>query len=401
VSLLEPVYNPGVSETSDGETRVRYEPDDAGCTVSVLAGEKAVAALRVVRLTMRLRGAFVPMAGIGDVRTHPAHRRQGHARRLFAATLEHMRQERYAVSLLFGISDFYWRFGYAPVLPEYDVSLSTRDAERLVASRPAAGAVAVRPGRPEDGPALLDLYTRANARRSGTLRRTAEAFDTRPKPDVQNWWFHPRRYVVAERDGAAAGYVALSGDPSAFRVREIVVPEEHVATAGTALVGALTEEALARRLERIRLPLPPDEPLMGLLRPVGCKMEVTYPSNSSGMGRIVDLPALAAALTPALAERAGALPDATRPGALELIAPATPEGAAGAEPEMRASLRWADGPAVTLTLPQAALCQLLHGYRGIDELRIDYPEAVAAAAAPLVRALLPAGYPHMWSPDHF
>jgi predicted N-acetyltransferase YhbS len=384
-----------------GAIRTRYEPDDAGCTVSVLDGERAVAVLRVIRLTMCLRGAFVPMAGIGDVRTHPAHRRQGHARRLFAATLEHMRRERYAVSLLFGISDFYWRFGYTPVLPEYDASLSTRDAERLVASRPAAAAVAVRPGRPEDGPALLDLYTRANAARSGTLRRTAEAFDTRPKPDVQNWWFHPRRYLVAEQDGAPQGYAALSGDPSSLRVREIVVPEAHVAGAGTALIGALTEEALARRLERIRLPLPPDEPLMGLLRPVGCKLEVTYPSNASGMGRIVDLAVLAEALTPELAGRAAALPDATRPGALELAATAVADGAAGAGPEQRATLRWGDGPALAVTLPQPALCQLLHGYRGIDELRIDHPDAVDAAAVDAVRALLPAGYPHMWSPDHF
>ena len=54
-----------------------------------------------------------------------------------------------------------------------------------------------------------------------------------------------------------------------------------------------------------------------------------------------------------------------------------------------------------MTLPQPALCQLLHGYRGIDELRIDHPDAVDAAAVPAVRALLPAGYPHMWAPDHF
>ena len=136
------------------DPEARYEPDDAGCKVSVLDGEQAVAMLRVIRLTMRLREALVPMAGIADVRTHPAHRRQGHARRLFAATLEYMRRERYAVSLLFGISDFYWRFGYAPVLPEYDVSLPTRHAERLVASRPARRRHrAPRPARGRTGPA--------------------------------------------------------------------------------------------------------------------------------------------------------------------------------------------------------------------------------------------------------
>jgi predicted acetyltransferase len=372
---------------------VRYQPGDSGCKVSVVAGEQTVADLQVLRLTMQLRGAPVQMAGIADVRTHPAHRRQGHARRLFAGTLAYLRRERYPLSLLFGISDFYWRFGYTPVLPEYDVSLTTREAERL-----GPGDATVRPARPEDGPALLRLYSLANRDRTGTLRRTAETFDPLPRQDVENWWFHPRRILVAEVGGRPAGYVALSGDPSSFRVRELIVPAEDVATAGAGLIAALASEAVARRLERIRLPLPPDEPLLGLLRPVGCKVEVTYPANEDGMGRIVDLAALAEALTPALAPRVAALPAPERPGALELVALADP---VAQEPEAQALLRWDPGRAVSVALPPQALCQLLMGYRGLDELRLHHPDAVAPEDLTAVGALFPAGYPHMWAIDHF
>ena len=41
------------------------------------------------------------------------------------------------------------------------------------------------------------------------------------------------------------------------------------------------------------------------------------------------------------------------------------------------------------------------GYRGIDELRLHHPGAVAPDDLPTVRALLPAGFPHMWALDHF
>jgi predicted acetyltransferase len=381
---------------------VRYEPDDSGCQVSVLASGQPVAILKVLRLTMHLRGASLPMAGIADVRTHPAHRRHGYARRLFGATLAYMRQERYPISLLFGISDFYWRFGYTPVLPEYEVTLSTLQAERLGTPPPgpvgAPSGTTVRPAQPADVPALLDLYARASAGRTATLQRQPSKFELEVKPDVENWWFHPRRYLLAEVEGRPAGYAVLSGDPSTFRVREIAVPPEHLTRAGPALLATLADEAVRRRLERIRLPLPPDEPLLGLLRPLGCKVEVTYPAQSDGMGRLIDLPALAEALTPALSEGVAALPPEQRPGALELVALAD---GTGAEPEARATLRWAPGRTIRVALPPQGLCQLLMGYRGIDELRLHHPEAVPPDDLPTVRALLPAGFPHMWALDHF
>jgi predicted acetyltransferase len=377
---------------------VRYEPDDTGCQVSVVVSGKAVAVLKALRLTMHLRGAPLPMAGIADVRTHPAHRRHGHARRLFDATLAYMRQERYPVTLLFGISDFYWRFGYTPVLPEYEVSLPTPHAERLSASLPTPEGATVRPARPADIPDLLDLYARASAGRTGTLQRQPSRFELEVKPDVENWWFHPRRYLLAEVGGRPAGYAVLSGDPSTFRVREIAVPEEHLTRAGPALLATLAEEAVRRRLERIRIPLPPDEPLLDLLRPLGYRVEITYPANSGGMGRLIDLQALAEALTPALAAQVAALPPQPRPGTLELVALADD---ARVEPEARATLRWGPGRAVRVALPPQGLCQLLVGYRGIDELRLHHPGAVTPDDLPTVRALLPAGFPHMWALDHF
>ena len=76
---------------------------------------------------------------------------------------------------------------------------------------------------------------------------------------------------------------------------------------------------------------------------------------------------------------------------------------AGDEPEERAtvSLGSDGGETVTLRLPQQQLCQLLMGYRGIDDVRRQHPDACAKEVVTVLRALLPEGYPHMWSIDHF
>ena len=402
------------------ETELRYEAEASGFRVSVVQNGQPVAKLRVHRYTMHLAGAAVTMGGVADVVTHPLHRGRGHAGRMLEGAVTFMQRERYALSLLFGISDFYWRFGYTPVLPEYSLSLSTRDAERL-----EAGGATIRPAVPDDAGALLEIYTRVNAGRSGTLQRTEQTLDTRPRDELENRWFHPRRFLVAEVGGRIAGYAVLHGDPSRFRVLEVAVPAEDVATAGAALLGALAQEAVRRRLERVRLPLPPDAALAALARQIGCQQEITYPANGDGMGRIVHLAALAEALAPAIGPRLAALPGGDPVGTLHLVCPAAPAGAASAgapagQPgdrpwdrpgdrpggqndvtETEAVLPFGAGRTVRLALPQQRLCQLLMGYRGVDDLRIQHPDAVAPEDVEVIRTLFPAGYPHMWAIDHF
>jgi hypothetical protein len=382
---------------------VRYEREGTVCKISVCVDGEAVSRLEVIDYAMRVAaapGAWVKMGGIGNVVTHPQHRGRGYAARLFGATVEWMRGERYAVSVLFGIPNFYYRFGYIPVLPEYELSLSTVAAEGL------AGAAAVRPARDGDAGALLALYERVNARRSGAVRRTAEAFAALPAGD-DSWWRHPRRLVIAEAgaSGEAAGYAILHGNPSRLQVLELGVPAEHVATAGASLVAWLAQEAARRRLEQIRLPLPPDDPVARFLRRAGCRVQITYPANGGGMGRIVHLAALAEALTPALRDRAALLAPDTRPGKLELVCPGSGDGA-GTPGETGESgetgvIDLGAGPSITISLPQPQMCQLAMGYRSIDDLLVDWPEAVPAAGLPMVRALFPDGYPHMWPIDHF
>ncbi len=370
------------------EPEMRFEQVDGPrsrqckqCKLSLDVAGETVGRAEINDLTMRLASAWVRMGGIANVVVQSQHRGKGYASRLMREAVSYMEREGYAVSILFGIPDFYHRFGYVPVTSEYNVSVAVRDTERLSAT------TTVREAQQEDHAGLLDLYTRANARRSGAVRRT-RVFYAALADEV--WWGHPTRILVAGETGHPTGYMLLEGDPASLSVMDVIVPAEHVATAGASLIAWLGQEALARRRERLRLPVPPDEPLVGLLRGIGCKVETTYPANYGGMGRIVDLAALATAIKPAIADRIQTLPVEARPGRVELDCPDTGQ----------AHLEFGSGSLLTIRLPQQQLLQLLMGYRGIDELWREHGGDDAGDLA-AIRALFPAGYPHMWELDHF
>ena len=367
------------------EPEIRFEQVDGPrrrkCKLNLDVAGETVGRAEVNDFTMRLYGVWVRMGGVANVVVQSQHRGKGYASRLMREVVSYMERERYAVSILFAIPDFYHRFSYVPVTPEYAVSVAVRDAERLPAT------TTVRPARQEDRAGLLDLYTRVNARRSGALQRTRAFYETLGEGV---WWGHPSRMLVTGESARPTGYMLLEGDPASLSVMDVIVPAEHVATAGASLTARLGQEALARRRERLRLPLPPDEPLVTLLRGIGCKVETTYPANYGCMGRIVDLAALAAAIEPSIADHIRALPVEARPGSVEFDCPGA--GQAG--------LELGSGPALRIRLPQQQLLQLLMGYRGIDELWRVYGGTDASDLA-AIRALFPAGYPHMWELDHF
>ena len=304
-------------------------------------------------------------------------------------TLGYMREEGFLVSVLFGIPGFYDRFGYATVMPRKSlVTLSTSQAERL------SGGLTVREARLEDRSALLAIYDAANREQNGALQRTANAFSS--WTDDPDDWFQERRKVLVAEDGGRPVAYALGekGWHPASKWGEaryeIAVPGETAFRAGPSLVRALAAEAAEQRSEWLSFEMVPDAPLAGVLRDVGYKQEIEYSSNQGGMGRIIDLAGLAAALTGTVARR---LQEGT---ALEDVGKVVWE--CGSE---QAEIACGLGKTVSVKLPQQALFQLLMGYRSIAELRRFWPGCVADEELAAVDALFPAGFPYMWRLDHF
>ena len=318
------------------------------------------------------------------MRTNPSHRGKGYGRQLMEKTLAYMREEGFLVSVLFGIPGFYDRFGYATVMPRKSlVTLRTSQAERL------SGGLTVREARLEDRSALLAIYDAANREQNGALERTVDAFS--PWADDPDDWFQEHRNVLVAEDGGrpVAYAIGEKGWHAASKwgdaCYEIAVPGETAFRAGPSLVRALAAEAA----ERLSFEMIPDAPLAAVLRDVGYKQEIEYSSNQGGMGRIIDLGGLAAALTGTVARR---LREGTAlKGVGEIVLDCGGE---------QAGIACGRGRTVSVKLPQQVLLQLLMGYRSIMELRRNWPGCVAEEVA-AVDALFPAGFPYMWRLDHF
>jgi len=284
------------------------------------------------------------------------------------------------MSALFGIENYYPKYGFASALIDGQSTVNTRDA------LDACATLTVRDYTAADAPAVAALYGAMTAGRSGVVQR-----------DPATWAGHRLAAHWSDRFGAfvvlagerVAGYATFNLDYGSFAIAEAGYAGPEAFETLLAEAGRLAHE---RSVEKIPFHLPPDDALARYLRRWGCVAEIRHPRRAGGMARIIDQDGLLARLRPVFEERLAGCHPALAPagGTLvwrtELGVTATPlGGAAGLE----------------VAMPQGRLTQLLLGYRDIDDLLAEPEVHVDPAALPLLRAVCPAGYPYMWPGDRF
>ena len=115
------------------------------------------AQLILIDRTIRIESSSLRMGGIGGVGTEPAHRRQGLASRLMQDTISYMEKDGFDVSILFSVpADYYDRFGYMTVLPEYTTTIT--GLTRLNSLRTLRTRLKTRKLAKKDLPHLAALY---------------------------------------------------------------------------------------------------------------------------------------------------------------------------------------------------------------------------------------------------
>jgi hypothetical protein len=114
---------------------------------------------------MKVGEVYLKTGGLGGVGTLEEYRLRGYSRRVIEFSIDYMVRNGYNVSMLFGIPDYYFRWGYALTLPIFKITMPLRNAER---ARPGLKA---RPMVKEDADAVLDLYESSNKSRTGPLKR--------------------------------------------------------------------------------------------------------------------------------------------------------------------------------------------------------------------------------------
>jgi len=326
---------------------------------------------------MRIGACRVRVGGIGAVATHGDYRRRGLMAETAAAAIRSMRDSGYHMTVLFGIPDFYHRFGYVRAWPKTTWIVK---AKHLPEGRPPGLHRLPRKRWPE----TARLYNRWCANLTATAVRP-----TYPGEPTER----ARGYYWASGGGRLGGYL-------------YVVPHEtHIACVDSAGLPETVLQALKRLAGRydvkeVHLPsLPYASPLAKLLRRGNCRCELGYEQSGGAMIRTLRLAWTLERITDELARRLRNSPLHAWRGRLQI-----------ADPRQRAALSIRRGE-VRVVRPSGRARHAISGGETIAQLLIgtDEPREIVEAgrialrgdAERLIEVLFPAQHPMLSELDRF
>jgi hypothetical protein len=263
--------------------------------------EEHVAYLGLVSFSQRFGAIAVPTEGFAGVATPPQHRRKGYLGILLRKAVARAAQ-RVDVAFLYGVQGLYGKYGFAGCYTDCRLRIAVRDAEHA----PPIDGLQVRPMRPADYAAMVQLYNEEHAHRPWSHHRRVETY---PGPRMVEDWDRGEIGLAAERDGRLLGYAVVPGP------RLGVLPPPTVAEiccssseAAALLLRRIARRANENRQETITFLEPPDSTAGRFVRRLGCETLVRTNPEGDGMGRILNRAGLVHALAPELDRRATGAP---------------------------------------------------------------------------------------------
>ncbi len=368
-------------------SQIDTDPNVARTKVALFLDDEAVSGLSVVHHRMLVRGAAVRMGGIAGVSTRPQHRMKGYSRRVMTYSLDYMKEHRFDVSVLFGITGFYPRFGYATCMGEHTLSVKTAKA------RAASSSYSCREAADEDRAAIASIYGEENCRRTGTVVRDPSRWKWFRKGSV--WHSRVKAYLITDGDEPVA-YLAHDDVSDRFVVPEVGASRKDAYSAILHLAGEL---AAGMRQDGVKFILPPDRGLAGFCRSLDCRMESTYSSDGGPMGRIINQRSLFQKLIPEISVRAEN--SWLRDESFVLEIKTDLESTCIQLDRGSASLTTEAETVETANVRQDRLWQLLMGYHSVDDLLALGRIEGSVRALDALRTLFPPEIAFMWPADHF
>ena len=371
---------------------------------------KVASWLMVVNRVWRVGTARVPMGGIGGVGTDKEHRHKGYSSACMVSAVELMREKGYPMSALFGIPNFYHRWGYAMAMPEPRLEMETASAKKSIR---VSGHKIAPFNREKHARDVLAIYDADNNSRSGSAVRPAGLPDWeekgknagrrmpswaawRPFP-IGSWWgIRTESFVVKDGRGKVVGYAAHDEPGHPMNVTEVGArtPESF-----PSLTVELARRAATRKADKITFFIPPDLAYAAYLRRWTISNTLHYYENADGMARIILLDKTLALCAPDLADR---LARSLLRNLKTTVAFVTDIGTVTLAMRPGKVAVTAGGKAVIrILMPQSVLTQLLLGYRDPDDAACAPGVSVPGCARELLRVLFPAGCPYMWPGDRF
>ncbi len=171
---------------------------DLNNTRACFVDGKVVSVVQIFRRPMRIGGSVVQMAGVGNVSTRPEYRRAGHSSQVLRDSVQYMHGAGYDVSILFtDIQSHYAKAGWV-MHPAYRTRMTL--PERFEST---SDVIVRQCNLDQDEGALREIYERFNASRTGTIVRSVEYWNNRPK------WrdYDPSLFWTARQNGGIVAYL--------------------------------------------------------------------------------------------------------------------------------------------------------------------------------------------------
>jgi predicted acetyltransferase len=365
---------------STGATYPAFRPEHT--RVALINGEIA-GALRVTTEVIRLGEARLKMGGLGWVSTVAEHRHKGVSTALVRATLHYMSARGYHVSMLFGIPNFYHRFGYTTTLADYFVTLDAKEAARA-----STQYVLARPIKPGDLPVMQRIHAANDADVACSLLRSTAHL-------TNKWHKIKGAEVLTNTQGRVLAYVLGAPDGDAFLVTEAGIESPASAPALIAHCARRAQDAL---LPMVRFAVPPNHAVGRALRQYESTHETRLCRERGGMMTLLDA---AEAIENLLPEWEARVAESALAGVRTEVTLLV-DGAPYRVRATRGALDVAPGIGSNkFSVSGQELIQLLTGYTHVAEVLHARRRLITADGQALLEALFPKRDPYVHLLDRF
>ena len=333
--------------------------------------------------TIRLGEARLRMGGLGWVGTAPRHRHKGVCRALMLNTLDYLKQNHYHVSMLFGIPNFYHRFGFTTTLADYAIVIDT--AEALHSRHTAFRRRSAKPG---DIAAIQKIHAANDSGIACSLLRSAA--------HLTNKWKHCKNMSVLISDsGKVIAYFTAHNANQQMQVDEVGVSTPQACEAVLAACGQLASD---ESVGRIRFLIPPPHVFARHLLQYQSTHEMHILRDQGGMMAFVDQAEALESLIPEWEDLLSRTNLRNEQIEITLVV----DGASYRVRARRGAIDIAQQPGANrLSITAADLMHLVTGYRYLDDILVKRRRILTAPARAFLAVLFPKRTPYVWNFDRF
>ncbi len=345
---------------------------------------KIVSTLQITTDVIRIGEARLKMGGIGWVSTAGHYRNKGIASAVIQNAVQYMTANSYQVSMLFGIPNFYHRFGFTSTLPEYYANITTREL-LTIKSIPHK----IRKVKPGDILLLRKIHDDDDIDVSCSIIRTQAHFAVR-------WKEWSRGKVITDLNGKILGYfLPKISDKNTLLIEEIGSTNIEVSDTVLYEIGKLAEK---EKVGMIQIAAPPCHLSIRTLIKRRSIHETHYKRDEGGMMAIINEEDTLECMTPEWEKLIQQKSLINKEDEVTLIISGTPycinfrNGSIGIIKKLGKN---------KISIDKTDFVRVITGYQYIEDILNKKWFALSSTAREFLHAIFPKRYPYVWQMDRF